>query len=375
MSEVKENTNNPEQEQVKDDFEQQIENANTEDDFQKILDNMDEADNSDYEDGEPEEPANSTNEVTEEPETSNQDDIQPDDTGKLNIIKIDDNFIKNADESDRKYLESIKNEQISQKALNNYLNAQKGIRELQGERGDRIRLSNRLKELTQKVNLPPKDNVNAINDLKNQVLVRRMKAKFPDYPETKEQEDDLMYEKGFRYMQQIADEEKKEREQVNNFWDNMIDARENYTAKNTDVLNKAVDEIKKQLEMMNITPNDLKMSFKTTQEGDFEDEKLEKLFFDANGNLDEEVFITQYGAPLVRGDKFAEKFILNYWKDIYSAVATKSSIQGAKQKRMNSTRGTSLSDFNKTHENPSFRSMEEKVNAMSEEEIKKELGY
>lgn len=250
-------------------------------------------------------------------------------------VTIDDEYIKNADEKDKKILESIKGESVSPKLLKKHLASAHATELYKGEKGEVISKLDSLKKDFEK-------SKQEINQVKNtpekqtqidEIVLKRLKAKYSDFPETEEEMNELGYEsstKAFKYMNAQKEEKAFVQEHINK----VEYYQKNSAEINTEVINNDISLIKSELEKYGVTEEDLGISFEFNEKGDFKDERLDKLFLNDKMNaFDSNLIDSTYGIPIMKENAFARKFQNEFLSDVFKAVKNNALVEGAKEKK------------------------------------------
>ena len=287
---------------------------------------------------------------------------------------IDDEYIKNADEKDRKVLESIKGEKVSPKLLKKHLASAHATEKFKGEKGEVISKLDSLKkdfdkskkEINQIQNTPEKQI--QIDD----IVLKRLRAKFPDFPENEEAMNDLgSYEatKAFKYM----NAQKEEKAFVQKHLDNVEYHQKNSSEINTEVLNNDISLIKSELEKYGVTEEDLGITFEFTEKGDFKDERLDKLFLNEKMDaFDSNLIDSTYGIPIMKENAFARKFQNEFLGDVFKAVKNKALVEGAEEKKDTKSITKTMSQ-SEAGSQVQFEEADRKIANMSEKDIDAEI--
>lgn len=290
------------------------------------------------------------------------------------VVLIDDEYIKGADEKDRKVLESIKGESLSKKMLKKHISAEHGIATMKGEKGEAISKLDLLKkdfEESRKVNEPVAKATPEKLEKIDKLVMDRMKAKFSDFPETEEAMNELGYEnstKAFKYM----NAEKEERAFVQKRVDKVEHYQKNSREINSAVLESDINLIKSELDKVGLKPEDLGITLEFTDKGDFKDEALDKLFLNKDGAFDAELVDTTFGVPIIKEKAYAKKFQSQFYNKIFEAIKNKALVEGASAKTKTKKVTETMSQM-KPGSQTQFKDAEDKISNMSETEINAEL--
>lgn len=264
----------------------------------------------------------------EKPEEKESDKDKPEEA-----VTIDEEYIKNADEKDKNILESIKGEKVSPKLLKKHLASAHATEKFKGEKGEVIskldslrRDFDKSKEEINQVKATPETQTKI-----DEIVLKRLKAKYPDFPETEEAMNELGMDeatKAFKYM----NAEKEERTFVQEHINKVEYYQKNSAKVNTETLNNDISLIQSKLKEYGVTEKDLGISFEFDEKGDFKDERLDKLFLNGN-EFDSDLIDLAYGVPIMKENAFAKKFQSEFLGEVFKVVKNNALVEGAKEKK------------------------------------------
>lgn len=288
-------------------------------------------------------------------------------------VTIDDEYIKNADEKDRKILESIKGENVSPKLLKKHIASAHATELYKGEKGEAKSKLESLKQDFEK----SKQETNQIQNTPekqtqiDEIVLKRLQAKYPDFPENEEAMNELGYEsstKAFKYMNAQKDEKAFVREHMNK----VEHYQKNSNEINTEVLNNDISLIKSELEKYGVTEEDLGISFEFTEKGDFKDERLDKLFLNGKNEFDTDLIDSTYGIAIIKENAFARKFQNEFLGDVFKAVKNNALVEGAKEKKETESITKTMSQSIPGSQT-NFEDADKKIALMEETEVDAEI--
>lgn len=245
------------------------------------------------------------------------------------IVKVDDSYISSQPVEYRAYLEGIKGEQLSPKALKNYINSQ-----------DYIAKQKQARETQSQQQLPP-DVQTQIAEITKQITRNNLKAKFPDMPiEAVQSEDgfkewlrDLNIDDPMQ-MYDVREEYRKIHDDTQRVAGELHYISNNWETLANEAMVKEIDKFKADLAKKGIKPEDLgiDLTYDPQKKNDYITESVLK----RNGQLDNGVVFLEYSKyPRVIENGVYRKLIeLNYDK-IADMIEIKGRQAGYEAKKQN----------------------------------------
>lgn len=279
-------------------------------------------------------PDKTVNETEDKPKEAEP--IQPDGTKPPpepdkteGIVKVNEEYIASQPEELRNYLEGIKGEQLSPKALKNYINSQ-----------DYIAKQKQARETQSQQQLPP-DVQTQIAETTKQITRNNLKAKFPDMPiEAVQSEDgfkewlrDLNIDDPMQ-MYDVREEYRKIHDETQRVAGELHYISSNWETHANEAMVKEIEKFKADLAKKGIKPEDLgiDLTYDPQKKNDYITESVLK----RNGQLDNGVVFLEYSKyPRVIENGVYRKLIeLNYDK-IADMIEIKGRQAGYEAKKQN----------------------------------------
>ena len=252
----------------------------------------------------------------EKPEASGQaGKTEKDNLGKAKFVKVDDEFINKASEEDKEFLQSIKGESLSEKAIKIHVNAQKYIKQLK----EGTATPETLKAASTQVKPMSNDQ---ITEAKNNMIYNQIAARFSDFPKEgltdPEARDDYErvlfnespskhreFTKLFEDSATRVDQWEKGYRDLSTTWEDRASAQ----------ITAGVDTFTEELKKHGLSPKDLGIEF-TDQW------ILQNLIYKNDGKPDENVVRFQHNIPIVLPNAVGTKLIQNFLPQIIEATKT-----------------------------------------------------